>query len=77
MFGYNENDTLIKEHGNRRYYIRQGRDPFTGKPIYWPCLDIKNYPCIIRDSNPFKTYKGAVRYINKYLKKDGVEPVTV
>lgn len=56
----------------REFYLKQN-----GYGYYWPCLKVKSQgphgPCFceinIRDSGPFKTEAGAVKYINKIIAK--------
>ncbi len=56
--------TWVKE--NQAYYISKN-----GLGSYWPKYIVKAAcggwcPIIIRDSNPFKTIEGAIRFINKH-----------
>jgi hypothetical protein len=53
------------ESENRRYYCMQN-----GLGQWWPGMEVRTtggswYPVILRDSNPFKTLKGAIRFLEQ------------
>jgi hypothetical protein len=59
------------EDGPRKYSLRKN-----GYGHWWPVMEVRHsvhaswYPTTIRNSNPFKTFSGGVRYVEKYVAKD-------
>jgi hypothetical protein len=55
--------------GRRRYFLSRNR---LGR--WWPGLETKTdrdwYGIVIRDSNPFKSLSGAIRFVEKFIAKD-------
>jgi len=63
----NEMEKYAQENwteGNQRFYCSQN-----GHGHWWPCMEMKGteggswYPIIIRNSTPFKTLKGAIKFV--------------
>jgi len=52
---------------NYRYYVYPSQE---SPQRYWPGLKINDYPWTIRDRNPFKTFKGAVAFVEKAIVRE-------
>ena len=58
---YEQDDWKFPEK-NIEFYLAKN-----GLGQYWPCMVSKNYPIIIRDSNPFKTLNAAIKFVEKTI----------